>query len=80
MNWKTSHGKLERTFKFNDFLEVIEFINLITPICENAGHHPDFKVFDYKFIKFELVTHDKNMITDKDYNLAKEIDVVFDKM
>lgn len=72
--WEIVNTKLEKTFEFNSFEQVVALINLITPICEKMNHHPDFKVFDYKRITFKLVTHDLNAVSEKDYELAKQID------
>jgi pterin-4a-carbinolamine dehydratase len=61
----------------NDFKQIADFIGLITPICDKKAHHPDFQVFDYKFIKFELTTHDKNRVTQKDFDLAEQLDLTY---
>ena len=74
--WKLTNNKLEKTFKLNNFKNVVAFINMITPICERMNHHPDLQVFDYKFIKFQLVTHDLNKVSEKDYELAHQIDEI----
>src|SRR5205807_1541822 len=42
--WTIEDGKLARTFKFKDFLSAIDFVNRITPIAEEEGHHPDLEV------------------------------------
>jgi 4a-hydroxytetrahydrobiopterin dehydratase len=72
--WKIINSKLEKTFELNNFEQVVKFIQLITPVCEKMNHHPDFKVFDYRFITFQLVTHDSKSVSEKDYELAEKID------
>lgn len=72
--WKIKENKLEKTFELTNFEHLVTFINLITPICEQMNHHPDFKVYDYKYITFQLITHDLHKVSEKDYDLAQQID------
>ncbi len=72
--WEITNTKLEKKFELNNFEHVVEFINLITPICKKMNHHPDFKVYNYKHITFQLFTHDLNSVSEKDYELANQID------
>ena len=74
--WVITDSKLEKTFELNNFEHVVKFINQITPTCESMNHHPDFTVFDYKKIKFQLSTHDLNVVGEKDYLLARAIDQI----
>jgi 4a-hydroxytetrahydrobiopterin dehydratase len=79
MNWEESNGKLVRNVKCQDFKEALEILNTIAVIAERINHHPDMKIFSYKFLSIEVYTHDTNSITEKDYELAKEIDLVLDE-
>lgn len=79
MNWEESNGKLVRNVKCQDFKEALEILNTIAIIAERINHHPDMKIFSYKFLSIEVYTHDTNSITEKDYELAKEIDLVLDE-
>ena len=79
MNWEKSDGKLVRNVKCQDFKEALEILNIIAVIAERINHHPDMKIFSYKFLSIEVYTHDTNSITEKDYELAKEIDLVLDE-
>jgi 4a-hydroxytetrahydrobiopterin dehydratase len=76
MNWEEVEGKLVREFEFEDFNQAVEFINKIHPIAENQNHHPDILLHSYKKVKVMIYTHDKDMITEKDHKLAKEIDKI----
>ena len=79
MKWEESNGKLARNVKCQDFKEALEILNTIAVIAERINHHPDMKIFSYKFLSIEVYTHDTNSITEKDYELAKEIDLVLDE-
>ena len=73
--WERDGDKIERKFEFAGFEEAIEFINRIAPLAEQANHHPEiFNV--YNRVELVLTTHDADGLTDKDFDLAQEIDQV----
>ena len=78
MNWEESNGKLVRNVKCQDFKEALEILNTIAVIAERINHHPDMKIFSYKFLGIEVYTHDTNSLSAKDYELTEEIDLVLD--
>ena len=79
MNWEESDGKLVRNVKCQDFQEALSLLNKIAVIAESINHHPDLKIFSYKFLSIEVYTHDTNSITAKDYELTEEIDLILDE-
>lgn len=75
-NWIEIDGKLCRDFEFSDFNEALRFINKISVICEEMGHHPEIN-WTYNKINLKLSTHDAgDIITKKDIKLAELIDEV----
>ena len=72
-NWKKGDKKLEKTFKFKDFVEAFSFITKIALIAEKMNHHPDIKIV-YNRVDIELTTHDINGISRNDITLARKID------
>jgi 4a-hydroxytetrahydrobiopterin dehydratase len=72
-NWKKGDKKLEKTFKFKDFVEAFSFITKIALIAEKMNHHPDIKI-TYSSVDIELTTHDINGISSNDVTLARKID------
>ena len=78
MKWEESDGKLVRNVKCKDFEEALALLNKIASIAERINHHPDMKIFRYKFLSIEVYTHDINSITPKDYELAEAIDQILD--
>lgn len=79
MNWEESDGKLVRNVKCQNFKEALSLLNKIAVIAESINHHPDLKIFSYKFLSIEVYTHDTNSISAKDYELTEEIDLVLDR-
>ena len=76
MDWKTENNKLVKKYEFKNFVQAVDFINKIVPLVEKADHHPDIFIHSYKKVRIELFTHSKGKITDKDYQLAQEIDKI----
>ena len=78
MKWEELDGKLVRNVTCQDFKEALALLNKIAMISESINHHPDMKIFSYKFLSIEVYTHDTNSITAKDYELAEAIDQILD--
>ena len=75
-NWSKRAQTILRTFKFEDFLKGIDFVNRIAAKAQKMNHHPDIDV-RYDQVTLTLTTHDEGGITEKDFTLAKQCDEVF---
>lgn len=73
--WESDKKKIERTFEFEDFAGSIEFVNLVAEIAEDQEHHPDIEVRDNKVL-LSIYTHNKNGLTELDFQLAERIDTL----
>jgi thiol peroxidase len=65
--------KLVQEFKFKDFTEAKYFLDLVSVIAEEQGHHPTLTLI-YNKLKITLTTHAAGGLTDNDFILAKMID------
>ncbi len=75
-DWAIKSGMLERTFKFDSFLDCISFVQTVAMAAEEADHHPDMDVrFDKLTVKW--VTHDVKGLSGKDLQLAHACDELF---
>ena len=71
--WTRSGDAIERSITFDSFLDAISFINRIADAAEEADHHPEiFNVYDR--VDLTLTTHDAGGLTQKDFDLAAQID------
>lgn len=73
--WTRQDGALRRSVKFGSFLDGIEGVRQVAQLAERADHHPDIDI-RWRTVTFALVTHSEGGITDKDVQLAREIDEV----
>lgn len=78
--WSEIDSKLVKNYELPNFIEAIHFINLVAAEADNMNHHPDIKLYNYKNVRFTLTTHSKGKITQKDIDLAKLIDKVYESM
>lgn len=64
-----------KTYKFDSYLEGIDFVNEVAQLAEKNNHHPDMLV-QWSKVVVTLSTHDAEGLTEKDFNLAKQIDAL----
>jgi 4a-hydroxytetrahydrobiopterin dehydratase len=72
-DWNIDSGELVQIFTFKDFLSSVDFVNQIAKEAESVGHHPDIDI-RYNRVRIALTTHDAGGLTEKDFQLANEIE------
>jgi 4a-hydroxytetrahydrobiopterin dehydratase len=70
--WQIESGELVRTFQFKDFVAALQFVNRVGEFAEKAGHHPDIDI-RYNRVRLALVSHDAGGLTEKDFDLAAQV-------
>ena len=73
--WNADNGWLKKRYDFRNFAESLAFVNKVGEIAEDEDHHPDFK-FGWGYVELELTTHDKGGLTQRDFDVAKRIDLI----
>jgi len=76
-HWNLDQNQIIRKYKCTNFIKAIEFVNIIAEQSETMDHHPDILISNYNQVTITLTTHSANGLTENDFNLAKEIDQVF---
>ncbi|MDD5108807.1 MAG: 4a-hydroxytetrahydrobiopterin dehydratase [Candidatus Omnitrophica bacterium] len=71
-----SHGwelvddkKIVKEFKFVDFIEAKYFLDLVSAIAQDQGHHPTLTLI-YNKLKVTLTTHVAGGLTENDFIMA----------
>src|SRR5438105_7909605 len=64
---------ISKEYKFIDFIGAINFVNLVSDIAEEEGHHPDIHIH-YNKVLLELSTHAIGGLSENDFILAAKID------
>jgi 4a-hydroxytetrahydrobiopterin dehydratase len=71
--WELKDEKLQKSFKFTNFVEAFGFMTRIALEAERMNHHPEWSNV-YNNVTIKLSTHDAGGITDYDIKLAETID------
>lgn len=78
--WEVQNGQLTKTFKVSTFAHAVLFIGAIGQYAEAANHHPDLSLKGYNKVTVELSTHSAGGLTEKDFNLAAQIEALPHKL
>ena len=71
--WKRTTSKITKEFAFPSFRDSIVFVNRVASVADHFNHHPDIDV-RYSKVTISLTTHDLGGITNKDLDVAEQID------
>ena len=78
-SWSVESGKLHREYKFRNFVEAFGFMAQAALLAERANHHPEwFNV--YNRVVVDLTTHEAGGITQRDFDLAREMERIAREM
>lgn len=78
-SWTIVDGKLHREYRFRDFVQAFGFMAQVALLAERAAHHPEwFNV--YNRVVVDLTTHEAGGITQKDLDLAREMEEIAGRM
>ena len=75
-SWRQEGSQIVKRFKFKNFVESIGFVSKVAILAERVDHHPDILI-EYSKVTITLSTHSEGGLTEKDFNLASEIQEVF---
>jgi len=71
--WSLHEGKLHREYIFQDFVQAFGFMAQAALLAERAAHHPEwFNV--YNKVVVDLTTHEAGGISQKDFDLARQME------
>lgn len=71
--WVLKDNCLEKEFRFENYLDGINFVNMVGQLAEHEGHHPEI-LLGYKKVKLSLKTYAINGLSENDFILASEIE------
>ena len=71
--WARAGRGIRKRYRFRAFPEAIAFVTRVAFLAEAADHHPDIAI-NYNRVTLALITHSENALTEKDFNLAAQIE------
>ena len=71
--WFVDGNSIKKTFKKKGYPETMGLVTTIGTICQQFDHHPDYMLVKYAEIEVSFSTHTAGGITEKDIEIAVEI-------
>ncbi len=71
--WDLAGAAICKAFLWPSFAEAMKFVNRVADLAELADHHPDMLI-NYRRVTLTLSTHSEGGITQKDFDLAKQVE------
>ena len=71
--------KIKRTFTFKNFMDALEFAQVVGELCEEQGHHPDISI-GWGYCRIEFQTHKINGLHENDFIMAAKVNRLAEKL
>ena len=71
--WSLAGDEIRKTYDLQDFARAMGFVSSVALLAEKANHHPDIDI-RWSKVTLALSTHSAGGITEKDFELAAQID------
>jgi 4a-hydroxytetrahydrobiopterin dehydratase len=75
--WERDGDAITKTFKRDDFVGSVKFVDAIVGPAEQMGHHPDLTI-SWDEVKVSITSHSAGGLTANDFELAAGIDALGD--
>ena len=73
--WDREGDEIVKTFDCGSFADAIAFVVRVGFLAEQADHHPDIDI-RWRHVRVALTTHSAHGLTNLDFDLAAEIELV----
>lgn len=74
--WYLDNNSLKKKFNTKGLPQTLGLVSEIGALCQQFDHHPDYLTLKYSEIEVSFSTHSVGGLTDKDFNIAKQIDLL----
>ena len=71
--------QLSKSYSFKNYLQAVEFTNLIAELAEKEGHHPAI-VLEWGKVQVSWWTHKIRGLHENDFIMSAKTDQLFDSM
>jgi 4a-hydroxytetrahydrobiopterin dehydratase len=73
--WEREGDAITRSFKQDDFVGSVRFVDALVEPAEEMGHHPDLAI-SWDTVTVTISTHSEGGLTAADFELAQKIDAL----
>lgn len=71
-DWVEINNKSEKTFRFNNYNDVVSFSNKVMQIAIDQDHHPEINIH-YNFVKVSITDYEKGAVSEKCHRFMSEV-------
>ena len=71
--WERKGEAIEKSFKHDDFVAGVRFVDSIVAPAEEMNHHPDLAI-SWDTVTVTISTHSEGGLTANDFELAAKVD------
>jgi 4a-hydroxytetrahydrobiopterin dehydratase len=71
-DWVEINNKSEKTFRFNNYNDVVSFSNKVMQIAMDQDHHPEINIH-YNFVKVRITDYEKGAVSEKCHRFMSEV-------
>lgn len=76
LDWEVMEGKkINHQFRFETYLDGLEFAQKVGKLAEQEGHHPSIHIY-YSRVVIDLTTHNIKGLSENDFILAAKIESI----
>jgi 4a-hydroxytetrahydrobiopterin dehydratase len=73
--WEREGEAIAKSFKHDDFVGSVRFVDALVEPAEEMGHHPDLAI-SWDTVTVTISTHSEGGLTAADFELAQKIDAL----
>jgi 4a-hydroxytetrahydrobiopterin dehydratase len=73
--WERKGDAIEKSFRRDDFVDSVRFVEGLVEPAEAMGHHPDLAI-SWDTVTVTISTHSEGGLTEADFELAGKIDAL----
>lgn len=74
--WKFSEGSIKKIFNTKNYPATMGFVAAIGGFCQRRNHHPDYIIMKYKEVEVSFSTHSAGGVTEKDIEIASDLETI----
>lgn len=74
--WSLSDNSIKKIFKTQNYPSTMGFVTAIGGFCQRHNHHPDYIMMKYKEVEVSFSTHSAGGVTQKDIDIAADIEKI----
>ena len=74
--WERDGNSIRKTFKTKGFPQTMGLVTAIGSFCQQHDHHPDYLTMKYAEVEVSFSTHSEGGITQKDMDIAKDLNTL----